>query len=341
MNFSILFLGPIFLVRILDLQTYGQYREFLLYTMLFANFLGFAINSNLLYFVPKEPGKERALITHTAIFSFSACFIGILIIILCRNLILAKISYDFIFPLILYLIFFLNLDFWEMYWLGKKKSEIVLYYSSLRTLIRITVIILIAYFTQNIKFIIYSMIGVELVRFIFVLIYFIHIRGFTKNLKYEIIKDQLTFIIPLGIASTIIYFSNQLGHLFISINLGVNFLALYTIGSYQMPILGIIRSSVTDVIFPEMVQRNKADLLEGLKLWQKKNFVSCFITFPVFIVLFFYAEVFIKVLFTESYLAATPIFRIYLFFMVRQCFEMSSPLRSLNKNKPFILNLKC
>lgn len=337
MNYSIMLLSPIFLVRILDIQAYGQYREFILYAMLFASFLGFSINSNLLYFIPKAPDKEREYVTHTAMFSFITCLIGVVIIISCKTLILAKVSYDFILPLIFYLFFFLNLDFWEAYWLGKKRSDIVLYYSSFRTLVRMTVVISTAYITRDVDVVIRSMAAVEVVRFVFVLFFFARTKSFSKKLDFRVIKEQLTFIIPLGIASTIIYFNSQVSHLFISVNLGVTFLALYTIGSYQVPILNIIRGSVGHVIFPEMVQRNLKDPLQGLKLWQKTNVISCCVSFPIFVILFFYADIFIKTLFTNTYIEAIPIFRIYLFLMLRQCFEMSSPLRSLNKNKPFIL----
>jgi len=337
MNYSIILLSPIFLVRILDIESYGQYREFILYAMICVNILGFSINSNLFYFIPKAPDKERECVTNTAILTFIASFIGAIIVVIFKPLILAKTSYDFILPLIFYLFFFLNLNFWEPYWLAKKRSDNVLYYSTLRTLIRMTVVILIAYFTRDVNVIIYSMVVVEVVRFVFVFFFFARIKVFSKKLNFGIIKEQLTFIIPLGVASTIIYFNSRISHLFISVNLGVSFLAIYTIGSYQVPIINIIRGSVGDVLFPEIVQRNLKDPLHGLKLWQKKNVIACCVSFPFFVILFFYADIFIKTLFTNTYIEAIPIFKIYLFFMLRQSFEMSSPLRSLNKNKPFVL----
>jgi O-antigen/teichoic acid export membrane protein len=248
--------------------------------MLFANFCAFSINSNLLYFIPKLPEKERECITQTAILAFVACLIGVIIIILGQNLILAKTSYNFISPLIFYIFFFLNFDFWESYWLSKKRSDLVLYYSSTRTLLRTIVIILCAYLTLDVNVIIYSMAIVELVRVVFVFVFFIRTNSFSRKLDFGLIKDQLTYIIPLGVATTIFYFNVKVTHLFISVNLGVHFLALYTIGSYKLPIVGIIRSSVRDVIFPEMVKRNINDPRLGLKLWQKKKCDRLFFHFP-------------------------------------------------------------
>jgi O-antigen/teichoic acid export membrane protein len=124
----------------------------------------------------------------------------------------------------------------------------------------------------------------------------------------------------------------------VSINLGITALAIYSIGSYQVPILGIIRSSVGDVIFPEMSERNIKSRESGLELWRKVNILYCSMSFPLFCIFFFHARDFIELLFTNQYTQAVPIFRIYLVLMIRQCFEMSSPLRSINKNNYFILS---
>ena len=78
------------------------------------------------------------------------------------------------------------------------------------------------------------------------------------------------------------------------------------------------------------------DPLAGLRLWQRANVLYCFIVFPVFILLFYYADIFIRVLFTEQYVAAVTLFQILLLFMVRQCFGMSPPLRAMNQNKYFV-----
>ena len=85
LNYAIMFISPIFLVRIFDVKTYGQYREFILYAMIFSTFLAFSINSNLLYFIPKNPNKEKITITHTALFMLTISSFGIVIIYLSKN----------------------------------------------------------------------------------------------------------------------------------------------------------------------------------------------------------------------------------------------------------------
>jgi O-antigen/teichoic acid export membrane protein len=58
--------------------------------------------------------------------------------------------------------------------------------------------------------------------------------------------------------------------------------------------------------------------------------------FPIFAVFMYYARPFVETLFTAQYVAAVPLFRIYLFMMLLQCFEMGTPLRTANQNRAFI-----
>ncbi|MBN1884451.1 MAG: oligosaccharide flippase family protein [Candidatus Krumholzibacteriota bacterium] len=331
-NYAVLLLSPIFLVRIFDVEAYGQYREFVLYAMLFSQILLFGVNPNLIYFIPKHPGRERESITHTALFTLTTSTVGVAAILLGRDLIIDRTSLDFIAPLALYTFFFLNLDFLEYYWLGRKRSDYVLYYTTTRTLLRMAAIIVTAWTTRSVTAVIWALTLAEGVKWLFLFFYF---RGFfTASLDRSLLREQLGFILPLGSASSITYLNNHLAKLFISITLGPEKLAVYTIGNYQIPIINIVRASVMDALFPEMTQANERD---RLRLWQRANVIFCFLVFPVFVVFFWYASPFIETLFKKEYLAAVPLFRIYLVMLVINCFEMGSPLRTINRNIFFVL----
>jgi O-antigen/teichoic acid export membrane protein len=331
-NFFVMLLSPIFLVRIFDMHAYGQYREFILYATLLSGLMEFTINSSLIYFIPKHPDRERQSVTHTALLMLIASTTGITIVYLLRGLILARTSYDFIAPLLLYLFFFLNFEFFENYWLGKKRTDYVLFYSSSRIVLRTTALLVAAYVSRDVMVVIYTLIAVEMAKSLFVFTMFRTIL--MRTIDRGLLKEQLRFILPLGTAVTINTINTQLANLVISIKMGVERLALYSIGSQQIPILGIVQSSIMDVLFPEMTQR---DATERLGLWQRANVVFCFIAFPVYVVFFYYATVFIETLFTKQYLAAVPLFRIYLGLMLLYCFDTGAPLRAINQNKYFIL----
>ncbi len=331
MNYSVMLLSPIFLVRIFDVREVGLYGEFILYATLIAGLIEFTINTNLIYFIPKYPDRERQSVTHTAILMLMTSTAGLIGVYIFKGVILARTHYDFILPLILYLFFFVNSEFFESYWLGKKRTDIVLYYSTGRVLVRTAALLVSAYVSGDVMTVIRTLIVVECVKCLFV---FAMLRGvLTRRLDRALLREQLRFIVPLGSAVVLGLVNSQLASLVISIKMGVERLAFYRIGGQQIPVMGIVRASVMDVLFPEMAQLGDA---ERLRLWRRANVVFCFVVFPVYAVFFCYAHPFIETLFRAEYLAAVPLFRIYLALMVIQCFEMGTPLRAINQNKYFI-----
>jgi O-antigen/teichoic acid export membrane protein len=331
-------LSPIFLVRILDVTAYGQYREFMLYAMLFAGFIGFSINTNLLYFIPMSPEKERDYITSTALMMLASTLLGICLIYFFKPMFIKRLSFDFICELTVFLFFFLNLDLLDSYWLAKKRSDYVLYFSTARVFFRILAVLLAAYITRNVKSIILALIMVEVARLLFSLCYLLRTGRLSLKFDIGVVKNQVFYFAPLGVMNIMGYLNRDSGKVFISANLGVTALAIYAIGSYQLPFLTIIRASIGDTIFPEIAQRNVSDKNHGLDLWKKSNVVFCIIAFPIFVIFFYFADVFVVTLFTETYSEATMIFRVYMLWMLRQCFEMSIPIRSVNKNLQFLLS---
>jgi O-antigen/teichoic acid export membrane protein len=331
LNYGVQLLSPIFLVRILDVYAYGQYREFILYAMMSATIVAFSTPTNLIYFMPKRPEKEREAVSNSALFLLVTSVVGVLAIFLGREFIRARTSYDFIAPLMLYVFLFVNLDFFESYCLGKKRTLAVLYYSTARTVARIIAVIVAAYISHDIMFILKVMIVVEAAKCAFLAVFFR--RHFTRHIDVALVKEQLRFVVPLGSSTVISYCNTNLAKFVISVTMGVERLALYAIGSYQVPVVGIIRSSVIDTLFPEMTVAGERG---RLRLWQRANVVFCFMIFPVFVVFMYYARTFVETLFTAQYVAAVPLFRIYLFMMLLQCFEMGTPLRTANQNRAFI-----
>ena len=336
-NVFVAVLSPILLVRFLSVHTYGQYREFILYTSMALHFLQFAIQGSLIYFIPKFPDKEQVHVTSTAYLTAISCIIGIVIIIISKKLIIANTSYDFILPLILYIIFSMNMSFLEGYFLGKKIVIFLLYYSFVFTFLRIAALLSAAYFTKSIELIIVSLISVEIIRCCFVLIFSIYkkILGLKPSLKIMI--DQVKYFAPLGVGNVLFYFNQEVGKIMISSRFGVESLAIYTIGSYQMPLVNIVRSSIVDAIFPDIVERTHNKNYKSLELWQKSNIIYCIFFFPLFIILFFYSEIFINTMFTNNYEGSIPIFRIFLFLIIIRAFEMTVPLRAINKTSYFIV----
>ncbi|MEO8400110.1 MAG: oligosaccharide flippase family protein [Ignavibacteriaceae bacterium] len=336
LNYAVTFLSPIFLVRLLDIETYGQYREFIVYSSLILAFMSFGIKSNLLYFISKNPTKRNSFLTNTVYLLFIFSLVGLIIVFFLKSYIQNITSYNFIFLLMVYVFCFQNIDLLDSYWLAIKRSDYVLYWSSTNAIIRTALLLVVTYVTRNIWDIIYLLIILEILKTTFTIFYILRKKLFNWKLNRKLLKDQLNYILPNGFANVINKVNIDISKIFISVTLGPASLAIYAIGSQNIPFLNIIRNSVSNVIFPEIASQTNEDPKGALALWQKVNLLYLFLMAPLFIILFFYADIIIPTLFTEKYLDAIPLFRIYLILLLRKCFEMSIPIRAMNKNKYFV-----
>jgi O-antigen/teichoic acid export membrane protein len=84
-----------------------------------------------------------------------------------------------------------------------------------------------------------------------------------------------------------------------------------------------------------MVKRSQRDATQGLLLWKRAQVLIFAAICPAWVLLTYFAEPLVRVLFTDAYVAAVPYFQVFLLMMVRQCFVFSTSLRSVEDNASF------
>jgi O-antigen/teichoic acid export membrane protein len=336
-NQAIILLSPMLLVRILPVSEYGSYREFMLYAGLVGSFVLLGVPQSLAFFLPKYPNRERVWITQTTLFILAFTTVAVIAVNAFGGLIRANTSFDFLIALQLYVVFFINLDFVEYYWIGKKRTEYVFYYSSGRLFARLIVIVVSALLSKSASGIVLSLVFLEAIRCLLVLIYAIHQRWFTKAMTRATILLQMSYFLPLGGGGLIEVLNTRAGMLFVSTMLGAEALAFYTIGAFATQIVNILRGAIADVIFPEIVELRHAEPRDALPLWQQATVWYCVLLFPVAVLFFYYSDVIVTVLFTKEYSTAIPIFSTFAFVLFLYCFDFHLPLRVQNANRYFML----
>lgn len=109
-------------------------------------------------------------------------------------------------------------------------------------------------------------------------------------------------IITLNLDKTIV---NSLGSL--------NDFAIYSVGAIEIPLFSMISSSVAQSIFPKLVSfYQEMNFTTAKELWINTTKKISYITYPIILVLMIFAGPLIKIIFTDKYEAAIPIFKTYL-----------------------------
>ena len=329
-NFAIQLFSPMLLVRILDVVAYGQYQEFTVYAMLLTSLCAFAVDSSLTYFIPRFPERERSFVTQTSMITLAVSTLCLTSLLLAKPLFLKFASYDFVAPLAAYVFFFVNLNWLEYYWIAKQRPRLVLYYSAVRLIVRLGVLLSVAYITRDVLEILWSMVVVEALRVLLASIYFSRLGMFVRDVRRSELAEQLSFALPIGASAVLQNSGRSIGKIFVSSTLGSAALAYYAVGSYLAPIIRMMRSGINDAVYPELVRAHNTPG-GALRLWQRVNVLNCVMFFPAFVLAVFYAEQVITILFTSAYLPAVPIFNVYAFFLLRRCFNTDVLLRTTGR----------
>lgn len=334
-NQALIVLSPIVLVRLLSVEEFGRYREFLLYAGLFSSVAAFGINSSLLYFVPAHPGDTwryvRQAVTLTALNSLA----GAAILVALDSLLGGALVGEFAVPVALYTLLFVNVDFWEFLWLARSRPGAVFAYTSGRLFARMGVVIVAALLTGDVHAIIWSVIALEGMRLLISTVSWRRRVNAPEQSVPGSWGEQLRYCGPVGASLIMVTLNKSLGGLLVTKLMGPVALAHYTIGTYVQPIVNILRNSLSDVVLPEMA-RDRAPAAERLALWRRTTIVFAILLLPAGLFVARFAEPLVVTVFSDSYRAAAPVLQIYLLVLIRECFDFGVPLRAINRTGPIV-----
>lgn len=336
MNQGLMMLSPILLVRLLDVEEYGRYRQFTVLAMFLIAIAGFSIAGNINYFVARSPRDGATYLTNSCLLLLGTTAIVAGVVALAHAWIVPGEIAEYWLLLVLYVPLYVNLDLVTSYWLANKRSDAVLYYSLGQVVVRLGAVVVSAFVFRSVGMIFLTMVVLEAAKTFGLYVWLRQRRLLLFRWDWPVMREQLRFVVPFGSGTLLYNVNDNFGKLVVGGSLGPAPLAIYSIAAYQVPILTILKSALSEAIFPDMVQRSSTNALDGLKLWQRTNVLYFLAVCPVWILLTYYAEPVIRLLFTDAYAGATPYFQVLLLVMVRQCFDFSTPLRSVGHTMPFV-----
>jgi O-antigen/teichoic acid export membrane protein len=331
-----LLLSPIILTRLLSVADFGRYREFLLYATVMSGLAAFGINSSLLRFVPARPELGWRFVNQSVLLTLgTSMLVGVAVLVL-NPLTGGRLVGDYAVPVVIYVLLFVNFDFWEFLWIAEKRPMRVWGYTTGRLAARITVVTVAAALTRDVGVIINSLIGLELVRVV------VSIAAWRTRQRSSAVgeggswRELLDYCVPFGASLVIVTFNKAMGTLFVAKMLGPVALAHYAIGTYVQPIVTVLRNSLSDVLLGEMAAATRAAHADPLLLWRRTTVVTAILLFSCGVVLARFAEVIVVTLFSDEYLEAVIVFQFYLLVLIRDTMDFAVPLRAINRTAPIL-----
>ncbi len=336
-NYGLLLITPVILVRLLTVEQFGQYREFLLYASVLQTIAVFSINDSVLYCVPAHPLSRWRTVRQTAVLIACSSLITVAVLAVADRASGGGIVGSLLLPICVYTLFCSNLDFWDWYWVATDRPGLIFAYTSLRLAARVLVAIVTAAWTHDVRAIIWALIGVEGLRvFAAAFVMMAADRGAAEPPLPEPWREQLRYCLPSGTASVLSTLNRNLSSLVVARGLGAVAFAQYTIARFGEPVVLTLRNSVSGVVLPEMVRRGRDSREESLALWKRATAINTILLFPVVVIVERFAAPLVETVFGRAYAPAVLLLQIYMLSVVRECFDFAPALRAINNTRPLV-----
>jgi O-antigen/teichoic acid export membrane protein len=332
----LILISPLILARLLTVADFGRYREFLLYVTVLTGIAAFGISSSLLRFVPRDPVSGWHFVNQSIVLTLvSTTLVGVMTLLL-NTIFDGALVGQYALPAVIYTWMFVNFDFWEALWLAERRPFSMWGYTTGRLLARIAVVTMAAALTREVSVIIWSLIGLETLRVL------LAIRGWygrhrvTPKGGTGSWVEMLRYCVPFGFALILATLNKSLGGLFIAKMLGPVALAHFAIGAYVQPAVTVLRNSVSDVLLGEMASRPRDGKAGALALFRRSTVVVFILLISSGVLLARYADTIVTTLFSEAYRPAVPVFQLYVLALLRESFDFSIALRTVDKTAPML-----
>jgi O-antigen/teichoic acid export membrane protein len=335
---------PLILVRIFSQNDYGVYKFiFLIYANL-VSILPLGMSQSLFYFVPYQDKKKDVYVKQTFLFLLLAGMVILLVAYLFtyRLTPLFQTEHSRIILFLISLSCFLGISssLLDPLMIAEKKAGLASIVIAISDVLSAVLIIIFSITTNTIIGLMVGFTIYGFLRFIYCFFYINRSYGFVFKGAYGTTwKDQLSYALPLGLANLITVIQLNLHQFVVSFSFSASVFAIYSVATFQVPLVRVWYSSIADVILVRMTEfRRSNETQKILKLWLNSVMKLFIAFFPIFIFLFVFSEEFIVILFTRSYIEAVPVFRIFLFTLLLYSVNCHSVLRSYAETR-FIFNV--
>lgn len=308
------------LARLLTQADFGTYRQlFMIYTLLSAIFM-IGLPQSIYYFIPKANARIKGtIISQTVdIFTILGLICSIFLLVfhketaqLFHNPKLSKVLLLYAFyP---FLMFLSQLYYSVMIALqqARKAASFVIF----SLICDVILILTMALVTHRLTYIVLGLMISVAMQWLYAR-YNLN-KYMEKGKLFAVDKDllvkQLSYALPIGVASIIGVITMQLDKLVISGKFSPELFAIYSVGAAELPFIGIITNSVNAVLLPAM--SSKTDKSEIQNLYRGAVRKNALLLIPLFVFCFVFAPNIIQILYSAKYMDSVLFFRVYLLTM--------------------------
>lgn len=347
LGFALAFTLPPVLVRQLTQSEYGLFKQIFLVVGTAMMMLPLGFGMSAYYFLPRENEHKRKQVVFN-ILLFSA-FVGSLacLVLSLRPTLLENVFSDPTLvefgPLIGFVsLFWIVSSFLETVAIANQETRLATAFIIGAQLTKVSFIMGALFLFGTLRSLVYASLIQGVLQTILLLLYLrARFPKYWRSFDWSMLRTQIAYAIPLGLAGVLFTFQTDLHNYFISHRFSSAEFAIYAVGCLELPLLGLLRESINSVLIPRISLLQKENQTrEILLLISRVMRKLAFFFFAAYAFLIVVGREFISFLFTESYLASWPIFAINLTLVPFSVLMLDPVLRAFAEHRYFLLKLR-
>ncbi|MCA9738352.1 MAG: lipopolysaccharide biosynthesis protein [Gemmatimonadota bacterium] len=316
------FFIPIVLVRIFSQTQFGLYKQALLVAETAQPILNLGLNASLFYFLPRNRRQGHHFLLQALVLLWALGFVGGLAILAGADPIARFMTGPEGAPQLAAL-----LPFAAAYLMFGLPGDALLYLPIIDR--RPVLAAAVAMGNEALKFgvaaacastfrtvssVLMGLAALAALRALVLMVY-VRYRGREEGgrVNRADLKRQLAYALPYAVAVLFEIALQKAHHYFVSAQATPAEFAIYAAGVVQIPLAALLSTSVAEVLLVRASTiYQSGDLAELHRLWLRSLARLCVFIVPIWVGSEVFARDIISLLFQESYVAATPVFRIFL-----------------------------
>ena len=314
--FGATFFIPVVLARVFSIEEFGTYKQvFIFYdTLYYIAQVGLA--TSLFYFLPRAPENAARYIANTTLVIGAVAAACVIAITTRGELVEWLFSNRRLGPLVVpgafYFLFLMAAVPLEIIMICRQRYRLASATYAGSDMVRALALILPTIATGDLRWVIVGAFAFAATRFGATLLYVRGIYGAELRPDGPLLREQLRYSLPFGLAVLVATLQANFHHLVVSHSFDAATFAIFAVGCLQIPLIDFIATPMADVMMVKMTEaRRVGDLARAKAIWHQAMSDLALLLVPLVGLLLVIADDFILLLYTESYAASAPIFRVF------------------------------
>ena len=348
MAFVFAFALPVLLTRTLSQSEYGLFKQVFLIVTTATALLPLGFGMSAYYYLPREKNEKvrGQVILNILLFNFLMGAAACLLLVFWPGLI-AKIFRDPTIPTYSALVggvvlVWLFSAFLEIVAVANQELRLATVFIVCGQLSRTVLLLAAAIVFDSVTALIYAALIHGILQSL-ALLWYVSSRfpGFWRAFDWSLTMKQVAYALPFGLAGLLYTVQTDLHNYFVSNKFSAATFAIYSIGVAQVPLIGILRDSVSSVILPRISYlQEQGQAREILVLLSNAVRKLAAVYLPIYVVLLITGREFLTVMFTKAYLQSWPVFAINLTLLPISLLEVDAVVRAYERHRFFLVKLQ-